>query len=262
MSLRVSDVVNAVAQAFPPEHAEGWDRPGLSVGDPHAEVEGIACALDVTPASIAAARACGCNVLVTHHPAFLNPPFPVTPDVRTSSLAGACVWDAVRAGVALVAAHTNLDRSEAALDLASGLLSLPRVGRLQEPDGYGALLDASGLTLGELATRSARAFGCTPVVWGGEERELATVAFCSGSLGGFGEDAIRRSVSCVVTGEAGYHRLSELACAGVDAILLGHDASERPWARLLADTLAGACPHTCIQVLDEPLRWHAWPQGE
>lgn len=260
--MRVHDIVSVVASAFPPELADSWDRPGLSVGDPDAQVTGVACALDVTPTAIRAARDAGCNVLVTHHPAFLDPPFPVTPEVRTSSLAGACDWEAVRLGVALVAAHTNLDRSEAALDLASELLGLERTGRLQEPKGYGALLEADGLTLGQLASRAGAAFGCTPTVWGDPARALETAAFCSGSLGSFGQDAVRRGVGCVITGEAGYHWLSELACAGVDAILLGHDASERPYAGLLARTLRDAAPDTGIQVLDEPLRWRAWPEGE
>ena len=260
--MKVNDIVDIVAAAFPPEAAEGWDRPGLSVGDPDAEVRGVACALDVTPATIRAAADAGCNVLVTHHPAFLEAPFPVTPDVRSSSLAGACVWDAARRGVALVAAHTNLDRSEAALDLGAELLGLRRLGRLQEGGGYGALLEAAGLTLGQLADRVRLSFGCTPVVWGSPSRPLETVAFCSGSLGSLGQEAVRRGVGCVVSGEAGYHRLSELACAGVDAILLGHDASERPYAGLLAKTIRDAAPDTGIQVLDEPLRWRAWPQGE
>ena len=260
--MRVCDVVEMLSEAFPLDRAEGWDKPGLSVGDPEAEVTGVACALDALPATVEAARAQGCNVLVTHHPAFIEPPFPMTPDVRTSSAGGATAFVAARLGVSLVAMHTNLDRSEAALDLAADLLGLPRVGRVREPDGYGALLDAGTLTLGELAARCASAFRCTPTVWGPGGRIPGVAAFCSGSLGSFGTDAMRRGAGVVVTGEAGYHRISELACAGVDAILLGHDASERPYAGLLARTLRAAAPDMRIQVLDEPLRWHAWGTGE
>ena len=260
--MRVDEVVGMLAEAFPLERAEGWDRPGLLVGDPLAEVSGVACALDAMPSTVEQAHELGCNVLVTHHPAFLVVPFPMTPEVRTSSVGGATAFAAARLGVSLVAMHTNLDRSDAALDLAADLLGLPRTGRLQEPDGYGALLDAGALALDELVARSASAFRCVPTVWGAGGHAPGTVAFCSGSLGGFGTDAIRRGVGLVITGEAGYHRLSELACAGVDAILLGHDASERPYAGLLARTLRDAAPDMRIQVLDEPLRWHAWGIGE
>ena len=260
--MRVGELTEALLERFPAERAESWDRPGLSVGDPEGEVEGIACALDAIPETIRAARARGCNVLVTHHPAFLEAPFPVTPAVSTSSLAGSTVWAAVSCGVSLIALHTNLDRSEEALDLASEMLGLPRTGRLFEPDGYGALLDSGGVSAAELCDRCQRRFGTTPVLWGANDLVPGTVAFCSGSLGSFGSEAIRQGVGLVITGEAGYHDLSELACAVVGAILLGQDASELPYAGLLARVTLEVAPGVRIEKLDEGLRWHAWAAGK
>ena len=158
--------------------------------------------------------------------------------------------------------HTNLDRSRAALELCASKLELELTGRLEEPEGYGAMLRADGLTLGGLAGRCASSFGCTPTVWGDDERPVATCAFISGSGGSFADEAIAAGVDCVITGEAGYHRLLELSCAGVAAILLGHDASELAYAGLLAQTLARIAPDTRITVLDEGLRWHAWDTEE
>ena len=260
--MRVRDVEEALARHFPPERAEAWDRPGLSVGDPDAEVGAIACALDARPGTVRWAAEHGCDVLVTHHPAFLDVPAPITPDVATGSVGGATAFEAARLGVSLVAAHTNLDRSDAALDLCARLLGVPRTGRLVEPDGYGALLQAGALTAGDLAARAAEAFGCTPVVWGEDDARPGTVAFSSGSFGSLAGAAIVRGVGLVVCGECGYHRLSELAEAGVGAILLGHDASELPYAGLLARTLAAEAPDTRIVTVDEGLRWHAWDAGK
>lgn len=152
----VSDIVNLLFSQYDVALAEPWDKPGLSVGSPSARVEAIACALDPTPTNIRLAKESGANVLVTHHPAFLEPPFPITPEAGTSSIGGASVYEAARLGVSLIAMHTNLDRSEDALDLIADKLSLGRIGRLQEPDGFGALLDASSLTLSELAVAPAR----------------------------------------------------------------------------------------------------------
>ena len=142
--MQVRDLERLVFERFPRQLAESWDRPGLSVGDPTEEVACIACALDPTPTNVRAAASLGANVLLTHHPAFLDPPFPMTPEARTSSQGGAAAYEAARLGVSLIAMHTNLDRSEEALDLAASLIGLTRVGRLVEPDGYGALLDADG----------------------------------------------------------------------------------------------------------------------
>lgn len=260
--MRVSEIEQALFERFPRSNAESWDKPGLSVGDPNAQVTHIACALDPTPANVRKASELGCELLVTHHPAFLEPPFPMTPEIATSSTGGASAYAAASLGVSLIAMHTNLDRSEEALDLGAELLGLARTGRLEEPDGYGAMLSGNGICLGELAGRAASAFGCTPTVWGDEGRTLGKVAFCSGSGGSFASELIAAGVDCVVTGEAGYHRISEAYDAGVAAILLGHDASERPYACLLASTLALIAPDTRIDVLDESLRWHAWGTGE
>ncbi len=262
LRLKVSEIVNELFSCFPKELAEPWDKPGLSVGDPTAEVKAIACALDPTPESIHAAAELGCNVLVTHHPAFLEAPFPMTPQVATSSIGGANAYEAARLGVSLVAMHTNLDRSQAALELCSSKLGLELTGRLEEPDGYGAMLHAEGLALGKIAERCSDAFGCTLTVWGDEARPVGSCAFISGSGGSFADEAIAAGVDCVITGEAGYHRLLELSCAGVAAILLGHDASELAYAGLLAQTLARIAPDTRITVLDEGLRWHAWDTEE
>lgn len=260
--MRLSEILDILCTAFPLEQAESWDASGLSVGDPHAEVTHVACALDALPSTIARAHELGCSLLVTHHPAFLTPPFPVTPDVQTSSLAAATLTAAVQQHVALIGMHTNLDISCAALDVSARLLHVPRTGRLFEPDGFGAVLDVDDLTLDQLCGRCADAFGCQPRVWGDATYRPHTVAFCSGSLGSFGRQVLDRSLGAVITGEAGYHHLLELSCGGVGAILLGHDASEFPFAQLLADTLIAAASDLHITVIEEGLRWHAWAGQE
>lgn len=258
----VRDLETLLFERFPRELAEPWDKPGLSVGDPRAEVGLVVCVLDPTPSAIRRAAKLGANVLVTHHPAFLDPPFPVTPDTQTSSQAGSAVYEAARLGISLIAMHTNLDRSNEALDLASERLGLKRTGRLFEPDGFGATLDTEGMSLDELARRAARAFGTTASVWGDPTRPIRAAAFCSGSLGDLGEQAMRRGIDCVIAGEAGYHRALELLEGGVAAILVGHDASELPFAGLLASVIEDAAPDTRIHILDEGPRWHALAAGE
>lgn len=255
--MRVRELEAALFERYPRERACDFDRPGLLVGDPCAEVTGVACALDVTPGNIARAAELGCEVLVTHHPAYIDAPERIAPAIADGSMGGACAWQAVRMGVALVAMHTNLDRSGEALDLCASLLGLARMGRLEEPDGFGALLDCGDATLGQLARRAGQAFGCTPTVWGDEDMRPRVAAFCSGSLGGLGAEALAQGVGCVVCGEAGYHRLEEAFEGGVAAILLGHDASELPFAGLLAHAVRKIAPGIPVHLIDEPLRWHA-----
>ena len=119
MSARVGDLLEALEREFPRAWAEPWDRTGLLVGDPDAVVAGVLVSLDPSPDALSRAEELGASVLVTHHPAFLE-------DMRPTPGAGMAgvPFAAIARGIALVAAHTNLDRSPAggdALPLALGL---------------------------------------------------------------------------------------------------------------------------------------------
>jgi len=103
--VRVQDLLGLVHGLYPPDLAEEWDNVGLQVGDPGAVVERVLVALDPTAGVVAAAAAQGAQLLVTHHPLLFKPLRRLTPDDPT----GHVVWQAVQAGVAIVAAHTNLD---------------------------------------------------------------------------------------------------------------------------------------------------------
>jgi len=128
VTLRVSDIDEAISQRFPPERAEPWDRVGLLAGDPMAKVTGVAVGLDPTPSAIAAAVDADANVLVTHHPAFLEPPKKLT---AGKSGGGALVFSAIEKGVALISAHTNLDRDACAQRLLPERLGLKPVHALE-----------------------------------------------------------------------------------------------------------------------------------
>ncbi len=125
--VRVSDVERALAHAFPPERAEEWDRVGLLAGDPDAVVSGVLLGLDPSREAIHDAVATGANVLVTHHPAFLTSPI----SVRPGSGGVGVLFDALTHGVALVCAHTNLDRDRRAQEIAARLLGLEPLRALE-----------------------------------------------------------------------------------------------------------------------------------
>lgn len=48
----VADHERALLARYPKTDAESWDHVGLSVGDPAAEITGVACALDATEANV------------------------------------------------------------------------------------------------------------------------------------------------------------------------------------------------------------------
>jgi putative NIF3 family GTP cyclohydrolase 1 type 2 len=130
--LTVGAVERAVAKAFPPEWAEDWDRVGLLAGDPDREVSGIVIALDPVLPVIAEAVRTGANVVLTHHPAYLKTPNWLTPGRGSAGL----LFSALDSRIALINAHTNLDRAPAAgrlLPKVLGLEPLKAVERSVQP---------------------------------------------------------------------------------------------------------------------------------
>jgi dinuclear metal center YbgI/SA1388 family protein len=102
---RIQDLVGLIHKLYPPELAEDWDNVGLQVGDPGAPLERVLVALDPVLSAVEAARDCGVQALVTHHPLLFRPVKRLVPD----DAIGKVVWSAVRSGIAIISAHTNLD---------------------------------------------------------------------------------------------------------------------------------------------------------
>ena len=71
--MTVGELERLLDERFPFAWAEPWDRVGLLVGDPSVAVGRVFVTLDPSVASIEAARSHDANVIVSHHPAFLDP---------------------------------------------------------------------------------------------------------------------------------------------------------------------------------------------
>lgn len=261
--LSVGELERALLAAVPQRDAESWDRVGLSVGDPSAALRGVACALDVTPENIRAARDAGANVLLTHHPVCLAMPGRICPQRAGTPTPASSIWEAIEAGVALIALHTNLDRTlqaTLAIPHALDIVATPGLER-GRPEGAGRLGSVGelpeALSLGELARRCRQTFGRLAQVFGDPEAPVRRVAFYTGSMGGEGcADVVAAGVDVAICGECGYHRALDLVSGGVAVIILGHDVSELPLVACLRDiALACGVDADSVSVLAEPRRW-------
>mgnify|MGYP004490579673 FL=1 len=265
----VAELERALLARYPKADAEGWDHVGLSVGDPAAEIRGVACALDATEANVRRALEAEANVLLTHHPIYIKAPEAFCPADSARPQCSAALYEAARCGVSIISLHTNLDRSHEARACLSDLLNAEPMSSLEhvndpEDCGLGALATLNGpCSLRDLAARAAAAFGSDPRVWGEAEHACRTVAILGGSLGDFGELAIAAGADVIVTGEAGYHVAQDLALRGLPVILLGHDRSEEPFVDILMNSVsdAGVDPRHTIKILN-PCQWWTVTKGE
>ena len=169
MRTTVLDVTGAVDLAAPESWAAEWDKVGLQVGDINATVKRALVTLDVTEEVLDEAIETKAKLIIVHHPVISEPLTCVCPDGNK------VVWRAVRKGIAIYVAHTNLDVA-------------PEIGTAD------ALADALGLRE-------------TEVILGAEKDSVKIVVFVP-------EEAAEKVVDAMALGLAGrigdYHRCAFL----------------------------------------------------
>jgi putative NIF3 family GTP cyclohydrolase 1 type 2 len=147
----------------------------------------------------------------------------------------------VRAGIALVNCHTNLDRAPEGADALPSLLGLEMTGPLEPTSDDPAIprmgrvcVAPAGMTLKMLATLVGQRLGVRPRVWGAPDAPLGRIAVAQGS----GRSLLPAAAACgcdaVLTGELRYHDAHAALEAGLLIVEAGHDATEWPLTRALA----------------------------
>jgi len=111
--VRVSDVISLMEELAPPRYAEDWDNVGLLIGSRAAETGTVLVSLDATSRVVAEAGEKGAGLLVCHHPPIFRP----VRRIITDEPPGRLVGEALAAGVAVYAAHTNLDICEVGVNV-------------------------------------------------------------------------------------------------------------------------------------------------
>lgn len=260
----VGQLEEALLELFPADDAEEWDRTGMLVGDALQPVAGVCVALDPTVEAIRETRALAANVLVTHHPLFLDPLVSLAPAERCGDAVGARVWEAVTAGVAVMSFHTALDVSPLAAQVLPGILGLSLEGILEAVRtapirGYGQICvpqPGECLTLDGLADRCQSAFQSIPRVWGPGSRRLSRIVTCTGAAGDDLALACEAGMDCVVAGEVRYHKALDAVSRGLCVIELGHDISEYPLTSILVSSIRNVgIDSESIRVLGRANNW-------
>jgi dinuclear metal center YbgI/SA1388 family protein len=107
IQMKVKEVVDALERFAPLPLQDGFDNAGLQVGLTEATVTGALLCLDVTEAVIDEAIERHCNVIISHHPLLFNKLKRVT----GTNYIERCVMKAIRHGIAVYSAHTNMDNA-------------------------------------------------------------------------------------------------------------------------------------------------------
>ena len=120
----VRHILEALETIAPPDYALPGDKIGLQIGEPGAEVRRAMVSLDRSAVAIGACVDSKCELLLAHHPIIWQPLASLT----DGSDAEVCIRQLVRAGVNVIAAHTNWDCARGGVnDALAGRLKLADV---------------------------------------------------------------------------------------------------------------------------------------
>ncbi len=266
MTLRLGEVIAMLDGWYDPSWAESWDAVGLVCGDPDQPVGRVHLAVDPAPAVVAEALAWGADLLLCHHPLLLTP----VHGVAATSPKGRVVQDLVRAGAALLTAHTNADVPAHGVNEA-----LARAVGIRDPQvvvptdagqggasarGHGRTGRLEGtLTLREFAERVSRALPATAHgvrVSGHPDRPVRTVVVGSGSGDFMLDTVLAGDADVFLTSDLRHHRAAEFREHDGPALVdVAHWAAEWTWLpvveRLLVDAVRdrGATVSTRVSTL-------------
>lgn len=263
---QLAAVVNACESLWPLSNAEEWDRPGLVSGDSNSAVTRVMLSVDVTNEVVDEAIAAGVDLLIAHHPFLLRPVNTVSQDTGKGSL----LAKAIRANLAIYAAHTNADVVEHGVsdELARRLgvveaVALEPFGEKTGLGRIGRLEDA--VTLGTFARLVANVLPPTAAgvrIAGDFDQLIEKVAVCGGAGDSLIDTAAASGADVYVTADLRHHRVQDAReqaalNGGLPAIIdVSHWASEWLWLDIAAGQLQKIFSNVEFQVSD--LRTDPW----
>jgi dinuclear metal center YbgI/SA1388 family protein len=161
----VREVMQAMDRLAPRRLACEGDPVGLQAGDPAAAVSRVLVALEATPGVVAEAKKAGAEMIVCHHPLLYRGRKMLPED----DVKGALVAEVIRSGLAVFAAHTNLDIAEGGV--------------------ADCLADAAGMSpdRGPLSITGRDRFLKLTVFVPGSHLDAVRGAVCAAGAGAFGE---------------------------------------------------------------------------
>ena len=257
--MRVKDITAAIEQFAPLSIQEGWDNSGLCIGAPEDEVHGVLVGFDCTPELVDEAVARGCDMVVTHHPLI----FRGLKRIQGGEPVADAVIKAVRAGVAVYAAHTTADKVIAGVSGAMARrLGLRDIALMEDEGGYG--LGAVGtlphpMTGEEAIAYVKEKFGLAAVRVSKPVACVEKVAMCGGS-GASEIDAARATgAQLYISGDISYHHF--FTPEGFMVMDIGHFESEVDIVEILSEVIREKFPTFAVRISDNlgrsnPVRYY------
>ena len=252
--MTVQEIYEFVQTLAPEYMAMDWDHVGLLCGRSDRKVSKILVALDPFYRVCEEAKALGCEMLITHHPAIWD-----LKAVNDQHIEGRALLYLIENGISAVNAHTNLDCAPNGVnDQLAKILGLQNIcvidpkGTDEQGRPYGLLRggEVEATTAETFAQHVKQALGCEGLRYVGG-KEIRRVAVGGGSC----SDALYRikalGYDCLVTADCKYNAFVDAEYLGITLIDAGHFQTENPVCAYLADELRKKFPE--IEVIESKI---------
>ena len=249
--MKAKQILDALEQYAPLPLQDSFDNAGLQIGlTEEQEVTGALLCLDVTEDVIDEAVRKGCNLIVAHHPLL----FHGLKSITGKTYVERCVVKAIKNGVGIYAAHTNLDNAQGGVNYRiAEKIGLDNIAFLETkqslmPSGAGVIgvlpeAEDEEPFLNRLKTLFDIKCLRHNALCG---RKIRKVALCGGAGGFLLDNAIKQGADAFLTGEMRYHDYF-----GHDGDLLiaemGHYESEQYSMDIFEDILRRHFPELKIE---------------
>lgn len=230
----VNDVVELMEEIAPVALAETWDNVGLMLGHRDKVVKCVMLALDMTEQSVQQAIAAKADMLITHHPAIFNKLSNITDTVWQQSL----LLRLAENGIAVYSAHTNLDCAiDGVNDVLAAALEMEQVETLDDSNGLGRIGYVKETCLDDFAGYVKNQLGSSYVTFASAGKNVHKLAICGGAGSDLIHIALAKGADTLLTGDVKYHSAQEAVFNGLNIIDAGHQPTELPVVKHLADKL-------------------------
>lgn len=231
MQITIREILAHMEQIAPAETAEAYDNVGLILGCRDQKVSRVLIALDATMEVVEEAEMLGAELIITHHPLLFHARKKLTEEDPEAKV----IYRMIRSGIALLSAHTNLDRT-----FHSGSAACARLLGLENVRQEGLLF------IGELPEKKnaymvkqeiQKAIMPDVRLFGDEGKAINTIAICGGAYDEGWMEAKACGAQALITGEVRHHNALAAVMDGFVLFDAGHFGTEAPLVKPLCEYL-------------------------
>lgn len=231
MQITIREILNHFEQIAPAETAEAYDNVGLILGRRDQIVTKALVALDATMDVVEEAEKLGAELIITHHPLLFHARKKLTEEDPEAKI----IYRMIRSGIALLSAHTNLDKT-----FHSGSVACANLLGLKDIRQEGLLFIGTlpkKISTFELKNKMAEKIMPDVRLFGDENAVIETLAVCGGAYDEGWTEAKACGAQALLTGEVRHHNALAAVMDGFVLYDAGHFGTEAPLVKPLCEYL-------------------------